>query len=61
MKRITFNEWIKVKESEVVMGNRCVTNKDVGPDAQVQGDPCKSAELGKQLLLDKKQKKQKKT
>lgn len=58
MKRTTFQEWVKVKESEVVMGNRCV--KD-GADYQVAGDPCASAKLepGKKLLLDKK--KQKKT
>ena len=51
MKRKTFIEWIKVKEAEVVMGNRCVKN---GTDFQVAGDPCASAKL---LLTDRKKQK----
>lgn len=39
----TFKQWIQLKEmagTSVVMGNKCVT--DVGPDAQILGDPCAS-------------------
>ena len=57
---ITFNEWLKKKITEmvgtgVVMGNTCKT-PDVGPDAQVWGDPAGSCRSMKHHKKHKKRK-----
>ena len=58
MKFKTFKEWVDIKEmagTGVVMGNTCKT-PNVGPDAQVWGDPAASCRKMKKSKKTKKKK-----